>query len=81
MAGVIDQGRAVEDAVDAPRLHWDSDQLHVEPGWSREATAALAERWPLRPWALRDLYFGGVHAVSSVGAAGDPRRGGAIRQG
>jgi gamma-glutamyltranspeptidase / glutathione hydrolase len=81
LAGVVDQGRTVADAVDAPRLHWDGQQLHVEPGWSPAAVAALAHRWPLRTWTQRDLFFGGVHAVSSVGAAGDPRRGGATRQG
>ncbi len=81
LAAAVDQGRAVTDAVDAPRLHWDGEQLHVEPGWSPAAAAALADRWPLRPWAQRDLYFGGVHAVSAAGAAGDPRRGGATRQG
>jgi len=76
VAGVIDQGRSLASGVAAPRLHWDGQQLHVEPGWSPEALDALAERWPLRLWAERDLYFGGVHAVRSGEAAGDPRRGG-----
>lgn len=81
LAGVIDQGRPLGDVVDAPRLHWDGAQLHVEPGWSEAAVDALASRWPVRRWAQRDLYFGGVHAVSGTAAAGDPRRGGSARQG
>jgi gamma-glutamyltranspeptidase / glutathione hydrolase len=81
LAGVIDQGRPLADVVDAPRLHWDGTQLHVEPGWPDATVEALATRWPLRRWAQRDLYFGGVHAVSGTGAAGDPRRGGSARQG
>lgn len=81
IAGVVDQGRALHDAVDAPRLHWDGAELHVEPGWSEEAVAALAERWPLRRWTQRDLYFGGVHAVAPGVAAGDPRRGGSTAEG
>jgi gamma-glutamyltranspeptidase/glutathione hydrolase len=81
IAGVIDQGREVGEAVAAPRLHWDGVDLHVEPGWPEAAVDALAARWPVRAWGQRDLYFGGVHAVSRAGAAGDPRRGGATRQG
>jgi gamma-glutamyltranspeptidase/glutathione hydrolase len=81
MAGVIDQGRPLAEAVGAPRLHWDGVQLHVEPGWSDAVVAALAHRWPLRTWTQPDLFFGGVHAVSGAAAAGDPRRGGSARQG
>jgi gamma-glutamyltranspeptidase/glutathione hydrolase len=77
LAGVIDQGRPLAEAVDAPRVHWDGEVLHVEPGWPDPVLAALAERWPLRRWDERDLYFGGVHAVAPGAAAGDPRRGGA----
>jgi gamma-glutamyltranspeptidase / glutathione hydrolase len=78
---VIDQGRPVGDVVEAPRLHWDGALLHVEPGWSDDAVDVLASHWPVRRWAQRDLYFGGVHAVSATAAAGDPRRGGSARQG
>ena len=59
IAGVVDQGRPLAEAVDAPRLHWDGEQLHVEPGWSEDAVEALSARWPLRRWGQRDLYFGG----------------------
>ena len=81
LAGVIDQGRGLVDAVDAPRLHWDGDVLHAEPGWSEAALAALGDRWPVRRWEQRDLYFGGVHAVALETAAGDPRRGGSTAVG
>jgi gamma-glutamyltranspeptidase/glutathione hydrolase len=81
VAGVVDQGRSLHDAVAAPRLHWDGEELHVEPGWSDDVVAALAARWPLRRWSQRDLFFGGVHAVAPGAAAGDPRRGGSAAQG
>jgi gamma-glutamyltranspeptidase/glutathione hydrolase len=81
LAGVVDQGRAVQAAVDAPRLHWDGEQLHVEPGWPDEVVVALERRWPLRRWSQPDLYFGGVHAVAAGEAAGDPRRGGSAASG
>lgn len=81
MAAVVDQGRALDDAVEGPRLHWDGEELHVEPGWPDATVEALRARWPVRRWATRDLYFGGVHAVAPGAAAGDPRRGGAAARG
>lgn len=81
VAAVVDQGRALDDAVSAPRLHWDGQELHVEPGWSEEVVAALTDRFPVRRWSRPDLYFGGVHAVAPGAAAGDPRRGGSAAEG
>lgn len=81
VAGVIDQKRPLHEAVEAPRLHWDGEELHVEPGWSDDVVEALGTRWPLRRWTDRDLYFGGVHAVAPGVAAGDPRRGGSAAHG
>ena len=81
LAAVIDQDRDLAAAVEAPRLHWDGAHLHVEPGWSADVVDALADRWPLRRWAQRDLYFGGVHAVGPGAAAGDSRRGGSAASG
>jgi gamma-glutamyltranspeptidase/glutathione hydrolase len=76
IAAVVDQGRALDDAVDGPRLHWDGQQVHAEPGWSEAALAAVEAVHPVVRWVERDLYFGGVHAVAPGAAAGDPRRGG-----
>jgi gamma-glutamyltranspeptidase/glutathione hydrolase len=76
LAAVVDQGRTLADAVESPRLHWDGTLMHVEPGWEDDAVAALEARWPVARWTVRDLYFGGVHAVAPGTAAGDPRRGG-----
>jgi len=83
IAGVIDGGLAVQDAVDAPRLHVEGDLLDAEPGADAPALDALeAGGWRLRRWEGRNLYFGGVQAVArdpSTGeltGGGDPRRGG-----
>ena len=77
LSNVIDFDMDLAAAVNAPRLHWDGDALQVEPGFSAAALAGLAERWPVNPWDARNLYFGGVHAVTPAGASsGDPRRGG-----
>jgi gamma-glutamyltranspeptidase/glutathione hydrolase len=65
------------DAVQAPRLHWDDDCVQIEPGFAPAALEALEQRWRINPWRVRDIYFGGVHAVAPLGeGAGDPRRGG-----
>lgn len=81
LSHVLDLGLPVDEAVRAPRLHWDGELLQVEPGFSEEALAALEERFCVDRWTTRSLYFGGVHAVvagkAGEAGAGDPRRGGA----
>ena len=54
----------------------------MEGGWPELVAPRLAEEgFDVRSWADRNLFFGGVSAVErrpdgSLGAAGDPRRGG-----
>jgi gamma-glutamyltranspeptidase/glutathione hydrolase len=73
-------GLAVEQAVTAPRLHFEKERLDIECAGERADTEALAAgfedcvRWP-----GRSLYFGGVHCVEQTpdggfAGAGDPRR-------
>ncbi len=79
---VVGEGRHVADAVNAPRMHVDGRELHLEGGWPDEAAAQLeaAGGWDVVRWSDRNLFFGGVSAVEvrdgSPAAAGDPRRGG-----
>ena len=80
IAGVIAHGRALGDAVEAPRLHWDGGLVQAEPGFPPAALEAVQRRWTVNRWPARNLYFGGVHAVRpGVGGHGDPRRGGTSR--
>jgi gamma-glutamyltranspeptidase / glutathione hydrolase len=82
VSGAIDHRRSLDEVISAPRLHWDGETIQAEPGWSREAIAALREHWPVNEWEGQDLYFGGVHAVVPGRAAtGDSRRGGASHVG
>ena len=78
---LVDERASLADAVAAPRLHWDRSVLQVEPGLAPDVLAALAPERTVQEWAARDLYFGGVHAVSRrpdgrVAAVGDARRAG-----
>ncbi len=82
LVGLVDHDRPLQEAVDAPRLHWDEDHLEVEPGHPDDVLAALAVVAPINIWPERSMYFGGVHAVRpGRDAAGDARRGGVVRSG
>jgi gamma-glutamyltranspeptidase/glutathione hydrolase len=77
---VIDDGMPAQEAVDAPRLHYEDGIVYTEPGID---TAALeAAGWQLSEFRERNLFFGGAQAVAREGGeafsgGGDPRRGGA----
>lgn len=81
VASTVGRGLPVGEAIERPRLHVDGATVHVEGGWPEAVLPVLAEHdLDVRPWAERNLFFGGVSAVeqrgSVLGAAGDPRRGG-----
>jgi gamma-glutamyltranspeptidase/glutathione hydrolase len=77
ISGVVDFDLGVRETIERPRLHWDESQVQVEPGFPPAVIRALRGRWSVNEWPERNLYFGGVHAVSPGGnGAGDPRRGG-----
>ncbi|MDJ0621385.1 MAG: gamma-glutamyltransferase [Desulfocapsaceae bacterium] len=74
---VVDFGKGIKEAVEAPRLYWDDECLQVEPGFDEDIVNSLGIDTNI--WQKLDVYFGGVHAVipGSEGA-GDPRRGGCV---
>jgi len=75
ISAVVDYGMGVREAVEAPRVHWDGQQLQVEPGFEAVVVDALRRTRKVNAWSERNLYFGGVHAVNPTGeGAGDPRR-------
>ncbi len=82
LTALVDRGDTLAEAVTAPRLHWDRSALQVEPGLPLRVVDALRASREVQEWSRRDLYFGGVHAVSRradgvVEAVGDDRRAGA----
>ena len=79
LSQVVDFGRGLQTAVEAPRLYWDGEVTQIEPGFSEEAIAELKKVGKVNIWELQDVYFGGVHAViPGLDGAGDQRRGGAV---
>ena len=81
---VVDDGLPAEQAVAAPRVHWEGRLVEAEPGIDEDGLAALEEAgWPVSRFAELSLYFGGVQAVArdprtgALTGGGDPRRGGA----
>jgi gamma-glutamyltranspeptidase/glutathione hydrolase len=82
---VIADGMNAQQAVSAPRVHFESGAVQAEPGVDERGLDVLAQRG-LRVvhWSARNLFFGGVHAVArdpetgSLSGGGDPRRGGAV---
>lgn len=80
LSQIVDFGRAVGDAVAAPRLYLDGQLLQMEPGFSPDAVAAVSAVADVNLWPQKDVYFGGVHAViPGEEGGGDPRRGGSVR--
>ena len=81
LSAIVDFGIPVQQAVEAPRIHWDGAMMQVEPGLGRKTIAALKKHWPVNIWSTIDVYFGGVHTViPNIGGGGDPRRGGSVEE-
>lgn len=77
VAGVLDEGLDLGEAVARPRLHPALGTVHLEPGFEPEVADVLrAAGYSVRVWPAQHHYFGGVSAVGRAGAAGDPRRSG-----
>ncbi len=82
---VLASARSLEEAVLAPRLHVEGEQLWFElPGLPEASAESLQAAWPdATAFAERSMFFGGVHVAARGGhglhGVGDPRRGGAVR--
>jgi len=79
LTNVAARGLGVEDAVGAPRMHFENGVAHCESATVADELEAAG--YPVVRWRAQNLFFGGVSAVEiredgSLAAAGDPRRGG-----
>ncbi len=83
LINIADFDLPIAEAVAAPRIHLEGGLLNLEPGFTSETQAALAENYPNRhQWDTLNLFFGGTHSVmlrqAQLDGAGDPRRAGAF---
>jgi gamma-glutamyltranspeptidase / glutathione hydrolase len=80
IVGAVDHGMDARDAVEAPRLHVEANNLYAEPGVPIEELGPTGHE--LVRFRSRNVFFGGVQAIrrdprtGEVSGAGDPRRGG-----
>ncbi|MFL5964476.1 MAG: gamma-glutamyltransferase [Gaiellaceae bacterium] len=80
LGSVLHDGVEPQTAIDRPRFHPAGDVVNAEPGVDDVWLSALERRGrPVRRWASRHHYFGGVSALGRLGAGADPRRSGAVR--
>jgi len=85
LCNLVDFGLPLEEAVAAPRAHYEGNLLNLEPPVSKEALTALDAHWPrIKRWNGTSVFFGGAHSISlgpggELAGAGDPRRGGVVR--
>lgn len=82
LLNLIDFDLPLRSAVEAPRLHLESNRVDIESGFPEAMNPRfIARGGTVTEWAERNLFFGGVHAVArdhegNLTAAADPRRAG-----
>ena len=81
----LDYDLSLPAAIAQPRLHWERQQLDLEPSLHPLDSKQLqiTEETQVTQWQEQNMFFGGVHAVAVTEAgeligAGDERRAGAV---
>jgi gamma-glutamyltranspeptidase/glutathione hydrolase len=81
IVAVVDRGMRADEAVRAPRIHFEDGVVYAEPGVDVAELEAAGHA--VAPFRALNLFFGGVQAVERdaetgvLSGGGDPRRGGA----
>ncbi len=78
---IVDEQLSLTEAIDRPRIHYEDSLLNIEDGFDSEVYQQLQSEFEhTRCWPDRNMFFGGVHAVSQHRGdfeyCGDQRRGG-----
>ena len=77
----VDEQLHLQQAIDRPRIHYENELLNIEGGFDEAVYRQLQKTFEqTKCWPDRNLFFGGVHAVSryldGFECHGDQRRGG-----
>ncbi|MEA5464661.1 gamma-glutamyltransferase [Leptothoe sp. PORK10 BA2] len=83
ISNLVDFDMPLEAAVAAPRIHWENQVFHLEPGFDQAALGPIMGSANPVWWQAQNMFFGGVHAVGvdvngCLHGAGDSRRRGAV---
>ncbi len=82
ISNLVDYALPLEQAVAAPRIHFESQLLNLEPPRDPGLPHLLEAEFPAQKlWDERNLFFGGAHSAErgadgDLKGSGDPRRGG-----
>ena len=84
LVNIIDFEMPLHDAVNCPRLHFENEQLNIEPGFDHGALRQVLDQFEsANVWRQQNMFFGGVHTVGEIkgrfDGAGDQRRAGVAR--
>lgn len=85
ISNLIDFEMPVAKAVESPRVHFENEIFHLEPGFDPEkvANATLPNGSEVVLWNQKNMFFGGVNTAITnsnrlMAGAGDPRRQGVV---
>lgn len=83
ISNLVDFDMPLEAAVAAPRIHWENDVFHLEPGFDQASLTPIISTAKPVWWQAQNMFFGGIHAVGLddngyLHGAGDSRRKGAV---
>lgn len=87
ISNLVDFNFSIEQAISAPRIHWENAVLSLEPFAAREEIIAQlnpGDFSKINTWEKANMFFGGVHGVAKtvtgeMTGAGDFRREGAVK--
>ncbi|MGQ4646966.1 gamma-glutamyltransferase [Lyngbya aestuarii] len=85
ISNILDFKMSAEKAVNSPRVHWENNVFHLEPGFAETeiSKTQLADDYKLVRWQEKNVFFGGVHTVleteeRKIEGAADRRRDGGV---
>jgi gamma-glutamyltranspeptidase/glutathione hydrolase len=77
---ILDYKMPIDEAANSGRIHYELGRLDLEPGYEVSEVMQLKKKFDITLWERKNMFFGGVHAVSKINGrmdgSGDSRRGG-----